>query len=213
MQHVGGAGATGTRDPSHLPRPAAPRDWGVDAVRLVEHGRAAESAAAPREETPQKNEPGCAGGSALACPILHRLGGINGRKLDARQRGIAREQRATLLPERRGMPFGSRAVPTVLSSSRIHHRGLLAVAGTSAEDRGRTSRELQHAAERITRCASDVMECGGLQIRECKRIIALSRRFRHVAEKRVGASLRRRLRYPPNVATVSSVSLSGSNSP
>jgi hypothetical protein len=33
---------------------AAPRDESVDVVRLVEHRRAAESAAAPREETPRK---------------------------------------------------------------------------------------------------------------------------------------------------------------
>jgi hypothetical protein len=32
---------------------AAPRDEGVDAVRLNERGRAAELAAAPREETPR----------------------------------------------------------------------------------------------------------------------------------------------------------------
>jgi hypothetical protein len=33
---------------------AAPRDKGVDGADLVEHGRAAESAAAPRDETPGK---------------------------------------------------------------------------------------------------------------------------------------------------------------
>jgi hypothetical protein len=43
---------------------AATRDEGVDVVRLVEHGRAAELAAAPAGGNAPKHEPGCAAGSA-----------------------------------------------------------------------------------------------------------------------------------------------------
>jgi hypothetical protein len=54
----------GAKCPSAFSDAAATRDEGVDVVRLVEHGRAAELAAAPAGGNAPKHEPGCAAGSA-----------------------------------------------------------------------------------------------------------------------------------------------------